>query len=111
MGSRNLLLSIDLYIPSNTSMIISGGARGIDTVAEEFADKKRISKLILRPNYTKYGRKAPLIRNKQIVDLADYILAIWDGKSRGTYFTINYAKEQNKPIQIVIADKLENPHD
>lgn len=92
---------MDKYIPNDTELIISGGANGIDRIAEEYADKKRISKLIIRPRYDIYGRGAPIKRNEIMVDAADVVLVIWDGSSRGTKYTVDYAKKQNKQIILV----------
>ena len=102
-GSRGITdFDLSAYIPKDVELIISGGASGIDTLAERFADKNRISKLILYPNYKLYGRAAPLKRNEIMVDLADEILIIWDGKSRGTKYTAEYAKKKNKNVNIII---------
>lgn len=96
-GSRSIAdFDLSPFIPENTELIISGGASGVDTLAEEYADKKRISKLIIYPNYKLYGRAAPLKRNEMMVELADEILIIWDGKSRGTKYTVEYAQKKNK---------------
>ena len=102
VGSRSIT-SFDLspYVPSETELIISGGATGIDTLAEEYADQKKISKLILRPQYYKYGKAAPLKRNECMVDLADQVLIIWDGISRGAQYTAKYAKKMGKPFRII----------
>lgn len=107
-GSRSITdFDLDKYIPNDTELIISGGAQGIDLIAEKYADKKRISKLILRPKYKLYGRAAPLKRNEEMVDIADSVLVIWDGKSKGALYTINYARKKNKEIKIVnIKDNL-----
>lgn len=67
-------------------------------MAEKYAE---ISKLILRPQYNLYHRAAPLKRNDQMVNICDCILAFWDGTSKGTKHTIDYAKKMNKPIKIV----------
>ena len=53
------------------------------------------------PDYERYGRGAPLVRNKLIVENCDSVLAFWDGQSRGTKFTLDYAKELGKPVKIV----------
>ena len=103
VGSRSLInVEISKYIPENVTEIISGGAVGIDTLAEKVSDEKRISKSIIRPEYDKYGKKAPLIRNKEIVERAELVIAFWDGKSRGTKFTIDYAKKLNKKIKVYV---------
>ena len=105
-GSRTIdNIDISLYIPKNATLIISGGAKGIDTLAEEYADKQRISKLILRPRYDLYRKNAPLKRNNEIVDMCDKIIVFWDGKSKGTKHTIDYARKNNKEIEIVTINK------
>ena len=86
------------YIPDT---IVPGGAKGADTYAREFAKKKGLKLIEFFPNYDKYGQRAPLERNKLIVDECDCVLAFWDGESHGTKFTIDYAREQNKPVKIV----------
>lgn len=101
-GSRSITdIDISQYIPTDTSLIISGGANGVDTLAEEYADKKRISKLILRPRYDLYRRAAPLKRNDEMVQLCDKVLIFWDGVSKGTKHTIDYANKIGKPIEII----------
>ena len=65
-GSRSIKnFDISEYVPKGVELIITGGAGGIDTIAEQYADKHRISKLVLRPDYQRYGKGAPLIRNKK----------------------------------------------
>ena len=105
VGSRSIEnFDLSPYIDTNVSAIISGGACGIDTIAEQYADQHRLSKYIIRPRYELYGRAAPLYRNRQMVDMADSILIIWDGHSRGTQSTIQYAKDANKALTVVRAD-------
>lgn len=105
VGSRSIRsYDISELIPPQTELIISGGAEGADSIAEEYADKHKISKLILRPRYDKYGKAAPLKRNELMVELADEVIALWDGISRGTKYTVEYAKKKNKTVKIVIID-------
>lgn len=100
IGSRNLKVNIEEYIPDNVTKIISGGATGIDTLAAEYADGHGIPITVFLPEYCRYGRAAPLIRNRSLVDAADSIIAIWDGKSRGTKYTIDYALKLGKPVRV-----------
>ena len=101
-GSRSITdFDLSKYIPDGVELIISGGAGGVDTLAERYADEKRISKLIMRPRYDLYGRAAPIRRNEIMVDIADEILVIWDGKSKGSASTVKYAEKNNKPLTVV----------
>ena len=104
VGSRSIK-SFDLapHIPDGVDTIISGGAEGIDRLAEEYADLHRLSKIILRPRYELYGRAAPLMRNEKMVDAADAVLIVWDGTSRGARYTLEYAKKKNKPFSLIRA--------
>ena len=105
VGSRSIRnYDISEHIPPETELIISGGAEGADSIAEEYADKHKISKLIMRPRYDKYGRAAPLKRNELMVDLADEVIVLWDGESRGTKHTIEYAKKNGKPVKLILID-------
>ncbi len=105
VGSRSIReFDLSPYICDRIDMIISGGAEGVDTLAEQYADKHRISKCIVRPHYELYGRAAPLKRNEQMVDMADEVLVIWDGHSKGAQYTIKYAEKKHKPIVVIKID-------
>ena len=102
VGSRSIKdFDLSPYISADVDTVISGGAGGIDSLAERYADTHRLSKYILRPRYNFYGRFAPLKRNKEMVDMADAVLVIWDGCSKGTQYTLKYTKKINKPITLV----------
>ena len=104
VGSRSVTdFDLSPYISSDVDTIISGGASGVDSLAERYADMHRLSKYIMRPRYDIYGRGAPLKRNEKMVDMADAVLVVWDGSSRGTLHTVNYAKKINKPLTVVRA--------
>jgi len=109
VGSRNIKnFSLSEHVSSKVTLIISGGANGIDRLAEEYADIHRISKLILRPDYARYGKAAPLKRNEEMVALADEVLVIWDGASKGTKYTADFAKKKNKPLTLLVVSNT-NP--
>ena len=103
VGSRSITdFDLSAYIADDVDTIISGGANGIDSLAEKYADEKRISKYIVRPRYDLYGRAAPIKRNEVIVGMADAVLIIWDGKSKGTKYTLKYSEKKNKPVTLVV---------
>ena len=78
-GSRDIDdFELDEYIPGEVDLIITGGARGVDSLAESYADKHKISKLILRPDYKRYGKAAPIIRNKTMIEIADMVIIVWN---------------------------------
>ncbi len=104
IGSRNMMVLLSQYIPDQTTEIISGGARGIDTCARMFAETNGIPYREFLPDYEKYGKKAPLIRNDLIVETADVVLVFWDGKSRGTKYVIDRCNQLKKPILVYIVD-------
>ena len=105
VGSRSIEeFDLSKYIPAETELIISGGAKGIDTIAELYADNNKISKLILRPRYDIYGKAAPLKRNEKMADIADRAIVVWDGMSRGTKYTIEYLKKKNKEVIVILVD-------
>ena len=101
-GSRSIReYDLSPYIPHAVDTIISGGAQGVDSLAESYADEHKLSKYVIRPQYKRYGRAAPLKRNQEMVDMADAVLVIWDGESKGSRFTVEYAKKQNKPLFLI----------
>ena len=103
VGSRSITdFDLSPHISPDVDTIISGGASGIDSLAEQYADACRLSKYIVRPCYELYGRAAPLKRNEKMVDMCDAVLVIWDGHSKGTQYTIKYTKRSNKPITIIV---------
>ncbi len=101
-GSRSIT-DFDLapYIPDGVDEIISGGARGIDTLAEKYADEHKLSKHILRPKYHLYKRGAPIKRNMEMIEMADAVLVVWDGRSRGAQSTVRYAEKLKKTIKVI----------
>ena len=102
VGSRGVRdFDLTEYVPEETTLIISGGARGMDRIAETYADQHGIEKIIIKPQYERYGRGAPIKRNECMVEMADAVLAVWDGVSRGTLYTIEYAKQQGKSVRVV----------
>ena len=103
VGSRNFnnydilkskLDQIHKIVP--VTLIISGGAKGADTLSERWAAENKIETKIFYPDWDKYGKKAGYLRNDDIIFNCDVAVAFWDGKSKGTLSSINLAKMHNK---------------
>ena len=103
IGSRNISVgNLADYLPEETTEIVSGGAKGVDTSAREYAIKHSIKLTEFLPEYTKYKKGAPLKRNLQIIEYADIVVAFWDGKSKGTKFVIDSCKKTGKKVVVYI---------
>lgn len=81
-------------------IFVSGGANGADTLGEKYAKEMGYELEIYPAQWQKYGLKAGPLRNRQMAEIADYVICFWDGKSSGTKSMINETKAQNKPIKI-----------
>lgn len=104
VGSRDIIVyNIENYI-SDCDEIVTGGAAGIDRCAAEYAKKNAIKLTEFLPQYEIYGRAAPIVRNKKIVDYADKVIAIWNGSSKGTLSVIKYAEKAGKICDIIICN-------
>lgn len=101
IGSRELKVNnLQAYLPENVTEIVSGGAKGIDSCAREYALANGIKLTEFLPEYGKYGARAPLVRNVQIIEYADQVLAFWNGKSTGTLFVIRQCRAKGVPVTV-----------
>ncbi len=101
MGSRTFydyaLLEQTLNEMLPIALIVSGGAKG----ADELAEYNNIPCVVCPAEWSKYGRTAGPIRNKDIVSRVNQVVAFWDGESRGTMSTIKIAERQNVSVTII----------
>lgn len=104
VGSRRIWVDIDRYIPKDITLLISGGAAGVDQLAETWAKEHGVPVQSIRPDYTRYGRAAPLVRNREIVKQAEMVIALWDGTSKGTKYTIDYARKQGVNTRVYLLE-------
>ncbi len=86
-------------LPAGT-IVISGGARGVDKTAEQAARSYGLETLILPADWERFGKSAGFRRNHDIVGRADRVVAFWDGKSRGAKHTIDLARKAGVPVEI-----------
>jgi YspA, cpYpsA-related SLOG family len=106
VGSRGFLDTdlIDDHVsglePGTT--VVSGGAKGVDSRAEWAARKNGFPVVVFLPDWNRHGKKAGFLRNKQIVDACDEMVAFWDGRSRGTQHSISLARSAGKKVTIIM---------
>ena len=81
--------------------IVSGGARGADSLAEKYAAEKGIPITVVPAEWDKYGKSAGYRRNVQIVAESDEVVAFWDGESKGTQHTIDIAGKAGKKVSVI----------
>lgn len=100
---------INAYLDENPNVavhFVSGGAVGTDSMAEKYAQEERIPIEIFYPDWETFGRKAGRMRNQEIVDSADELIAFWDGISPGTKTSIAFAKKKGIPYKVVKIDGM-----
>ena len=106
IGSRNftnykLLQEIlEQYKPKIT-LVVSGAAKGADSLGEKWALENNIQTLIFPADWNQYGKRAGFIRNEDIIKNCDCCVAFWDGESKGTKHSLSLCKKYNKPYEIV----------
>lgn len=93
------------------TLVVSGGAPGVDTIAEQTARQRGLDVLVFPANWERFGRKAGPIRNAQIVAVADTVIAFWNGVSRGTLNTVAQASRAGKPVVVYGSNGNEVPLD
>lgn len=86
-------------LPAGT-VVISGGAQGVDLWAEERALQAGLVVVRCIPPWDALGKRAGMVRNAVIVDLCDRLAAFWDGESRGTKNAIEAARKAGKPVEV-----------
>ena len=81
--------------------IVSGGAKGVDTLAEMFAEEFKLELKVIKADWEKYGRSAGPKRNEEMVKISNGVIAFWDYKSRGTKTTIDFCKKHNVQCKVI----------
>ena len=81
--------------------IVSGTARGADKLGEHYASLKGHSVRQFTPDWDKQGKAAGYIRNKEMADYADCLIAFWDGESKGTKHMIDLATEKGLSVHVI----------
>lgn len=82
------------YFKMGDVKIISGMAKGADTLAIRYADEHKLTKILFPANWKLYPRAAGFLRNEDMLSIATHLIAFWDGKSSGTKHMIDIAQEK-----------------
>lgn len=85
---------------NSLSEIVSGGARGVDRLGEKCAQELGIPVKVFKADWDRYGKGAGHIRNEQMANYANALIAVWDGKSKGTKNMIDCAKRLGLKVHI-----------
>lgn len=84
--------------------IVSGRARGVDSLGEKYAKENNINLELFPANWNLHGKAAGPIRNKQMGDFADVLICFWDGVSSGSQHMVSYMKSLNKPVYLFTSE-------
>lgn len=90
--------NITTYKDKDNLVFVLGGAKGVDSIAEEVVKSFNYSIIKILPDWNKYGKRAGYLRNAEMIKISDGLIAIWDGISKGTKHTIDLAREKQIPI-------------
>ena len=97
---KRMAHNLDCIYPTT---IISGGARGADKLAAQYATERGLKLIEFLPDWKRDGRSAGYKRNQYIVDEADKVIVFWDGRSRGAQHTMRLAEKAGKLFGVVRA--------
>lgn len=81
--------------------VVSGGAKGADSLGAKYAIEHKLRLTEFKPDWNKYGKSAGYRRNVDIIENCDWVIAFWDGISKGTAHSINIARNKRKPTVII----------
>ena len=87
-------------------VVISGHARGADSLGEKYASDEDLDLEIYPADWKKYGKSAGFMRNEQMADIADAVIAFWNGESHGTKHMIDTAEEKGLNVKVVNYGKI-----
>lgn len=88
-----VLLDAIIECNFNIQTVVSGGAKGVDALGERYAEAADVPLKLYPADWERHGRAAGPIRNAMMAENADALIALWDGKSRGTKNMIETARK------------------
>lgn len=113
-GSRNIIDEFTVMCCADSiyfekiDEVIGGGARGVDSFAPLLAERRQAKYVEFKADWGRLGKKAGYLRNLQMGAYADALIAVWDGKSRGTRHMIDIMLDLSKPVHVFIVKQNED---
>ena len=99
---RLLCQKCDIFFRDKTpTAIISGMARGADSLGVQYAQEHGIHVMQFPADWAGLGKRAGMVRNLQMLDVADAVVAFWNGVSRGTGHMVSEAQKRGLPLRVV----------
>lgn len=98
---RVLNAMLDVEFADRELEIVCGMARGADMTGYQVAVDNGLQVHQFPADWNTHGKAAGVIRNKQMGDFADHLVAFWDGQSRGTKHMIDYMRRLDKPVTVI----------
>ncbi len=96
----NLFWDSDVF-EGKVIKIVSGMARGADTLAIDYADENELTKILFPVNWKFHKHLAGLFRNEDMLSVGTHLIAFWDGDSHGTKKMIDLAREKGIPVWVI----------
>lgn len=121
VGSRNwtnpsaIAEWVDGFLDGFEGTLISGGAPGIDTWAQEACERQGVAIEVIRSRWTRsdgsYNKNAGFERNEEIIKAADEVVVVWNGISSGSKNDIDLALRHHKKLEVHFPEHKQAPHD
>lgn len=108
-GSRTINdINLDNFLDfQEIGCVISGGANGVDTLAERWAKRHKLEFLAFPAQWDKFGKRAGLIRNEDMARFCDKMISFWNGESPSTLHAIQFMQTLGKPVEIHLIKDLD----
>jgi hypothetical protein len=90
---------VEWKIPTDQiALVVNGNAVGVDTIVRKWATDKGLPVKLYKPDWGKDGKAAGFIRDREMLQAATHVIALWDGTSKGTKAVMDGAKASGKPL-------------
>ena len=82
-------------------IVVSGNAKGADQLGEKYSKDEGFDLEVYPAQWKKLGKSAGYKRNEQMAEIADGLIAFWDGESKGTKHMIDISNKKGIDVRII----------